>query len=305
MNTSRRNFLKTSTFSVAAATLFSENLFALAKKDVYLGIQLYSVRADMGKDAAGTLKQIAGIGYKYVEHANYINRKFYKYDPADFKKLLDDLGLKMVSGHTQLKKEHWDSAKNDFTDEWKYTVADAATAGQSYVVSPWLDESLRKSYDDFKHFMDIFNKSGELCKKSGMKFGYHNHDFEFNTLIDGKKIYDLIMQNTDPSLVAQQLDIGNLYNGGAVAADIVKQYPGRFELMHVKDEIKSSNPSSNGGEKYESTILGAGIVNTRSVIDAGRKAGTSYFIVEQESYQGKAPIDSAKEDFDIMKKWGY
>jgi sugar phosphate isomerase/epimerase len=301
MSTSRRDFLKTGAFSLAASSLLSEHLFASTAPQLILGIQLYSVRDAMGKDAAGTLKQIAGIGYGYVEHANYRDRKFYNYSATDFKKLLDDLGLKMLSGHTQLLKSHWDDSKNDFTDQWKWTVDDAATAGQKYVISPWLDESLRTRFDDFKHFMDIFNKSGELCKKSGMQFGYHNHDFEFSTILEGKKLYDLILQNTDPALVIQQLDIGNLYNGGAVAGDIVKQYPGRFVSMHVKDEIKSTK----GNEKYESTVLGEGIVHTKDVIDAGRDTGTTYFIVEQESYQGKSSLETAKEDFDIMKKWGY
>jgi len=301
MSTSRRNFIKTSAYSVAATTLFSSKVFSAWKKDQILGIQLYSVRGDMNKDAAGTLKQIADIGYRYVEHANYVDRKFYKYTPVEFKKLLDGLNLKMLSGHTVMGKQHWDESKKDFNDSWKYTVEDAATVGQQYVISPWLDESMRRNMDDLKRYMEVFNKCGELCKKSGMKFGYHNHDFEFNNNIDGKKLYDLILQYTDPGLVAQQLDIGNLYNGGGVAIDIVKQYPGRFELMHVKDEIKTEK----GNEKYESTILGAGIVNTREVIDAGKNSGTVHFIIEQESYQGKSAIESCKEDFEIMKKWGY
>jgi sugar phosphate isomerase/epimerase len=208
----------------------------------------------------------------------------------------------MNSGHTVMGKNHWDESKKDFTDDWKYTVEDAAIAGQKYVISPWLDASMYKTYDDFKHYMDIFNGSGELCKKSGMKFGYHNHDFEFNHQLNGVVLYDLILQNTDPSLVAQQLDMGNLYNGGAKAMDVAKKFPGRFELMHVKDEIPSS---SSGGEKYESTILGAGIVGTKAIVDLGRTTGgTKHFIIEQESYQGKAPIDCAKEDLEIMRKWG-
>ena len=301
MSTSRRDFLKKGAFSLAATTFFSRELFASIKADTMLGIQLYSVRQDMTKDAAGTLKKISDIGYRYVEHANYVDRKFYKYTPTDFKKLLGDLNLQMHSGHTVMGKQHWDVAKNDFTDAWKYTVDDAATVGQKYVISPWLDASMRTNMDDLKRYMNVFNKSGELCKKQGMKFGYHNHDFEFNTNIDGKRLYDLILQYTDPALVAQQLDMGNLYNGGAVAADVVKQYPGRFELMHVKDEIAATK----GNEKYESTILGAGIVNTKAICDAGKGTGTKYYIVEQESYQGKQPVDTAKEDYDIMKKWGY
>ncbi|HMH34893.1 MAG TPA: TIM barrel protein [Puia sp.] len=304
MGTSRRKFLKTSALTMAASTFLSKDMFAaFAAKEEYLGIQLYSVRADMGKDALGTLKELSRIGYKYVEHANYADRKFYKYSPMDFKKVLDDNGLKMYSGHTVMGSKHWDATKNDFTDAWKYTVEDAATVGQRFVISPWLDDSMRKNMDDFKKYMDVFNKSGELCKKSGMKFGYHNHDFEFTTILEGKKLFDLILANTDPSLVAQQLDIGNLYNGGVVAIDIVNQNPGRFEMMHVKDEIKNSTPGSN--EKYESTILGKGIVNTKNVIDTGRKNGTTYFVIEQESYQGMKPLDCAKEDYEIMKKWNY
>jgi sugar phosphate isomerase/epimerase len=256
----------------------------------------------MKKDPLGTLKQLADMGYKNVEHANYVDRKFYTYSAKEFKKVLNDLGMKMPSGHTVLGKKHWDESKNDFTDAWKYTVEDAAIMEQQFVISPSLEKDLRSTADNLKKQMDIFNKSGELCKKSGMQFGYHNHDFEFSEKLGDKTVYDIIMKETDPSLVMQQLDIGNLYNGGAKAIDIVKQYPGRFASMHVKDEILASE----GHEKYESTILGAGIVNTKEVIELGRKSGgTIHFIIEQESYQGKTPLACMKEDYEIMKKWGY
>lgn len=301
MQTSRRNFLKSSTMLVAGSALLPKTLFVPAAGEL-MGIQLYSVRDDMKKDPLGTLKQLAGIGYKHVEHANYVNRKFYGYSATEFKKILGDLGLNMPSGHTVMGKQHWDSSKNDFTDEWKWTVEDAAVLGQQLVISPWLDASLRQNYDDMKRYMEVFNKSGELCKKSGMKFGYHNHDFEFSQKLNDVMVYDIILQNTDPSLVAQQLDIGNMYNGGAKALDIMKKYPGRFQSMHVKDEIKAAS----GNEKYESTILGKGIVPVKEVIDLGRKSGgTIHFIIEQESYQGKTPIECAKEDYSMMKKWGY
>lgn len=305
MHVSRRNFLRNGALAVAGTTLLRNELFAAARAKEILGIQLYSIRDDMKKDPSGTLKQLASMGYKYVEHANYIDRKFYGYSAAEFKKLLDGLGLLMPSGHTVMGKQHWDAAKNDFTDAWKYTVEDAATVGQRYVISPWLDEGLRKTYDDFKAYMDVFNKSGELCKKSGMKFGYHNHDFEFSTKLNGQKLFDLILQNTDPSLVAQQLDIGNMYHAGGIALDIVKQYPGRFELMHVKDEIKAAKGGEMGGA-YESTVLGKGIIPVKQVIDLGKQSGgTKYFIIEQESYQDITPLESAKLDLKQMKAWGY
>jgi sugar phosphate isomerase/epimerase len=302
MLTSRRNFLKTGGFSAAALAIGSRKLLAGTNASARLGIQLYSVRNDMDKDPSGTLKQLADMGYRYVEHANYHNRKFYGYAPADFKKLLEGYGLKMPSGHVVLTPKDYDFTKKDFTDNWKYTVEDAATAGQEYLVSPWLDESLRKNLNDFKTYMDVFNQSGRLCRKHGLKFGYHNHDFEFNTRLEGKLLYDLILEYTDPKLVAQQLDMGNLYNGGAKALDIATRYPGRFELMHVKDEI----PATGGNEKYESTVLGKGIVGTKEVCDIGRRSGgTKYFIVEQESYQELTPLESCRQDFAIMKQWGY
>jgi sugar phosphate isomerase/epimerase len=304
MNTSRRNFLKTGGLSVAALAIGSNKLMAAAKPNTILAIQLYTVREDMRKDPSGTLKQLSDMGYRYVEHANYHDRKFYGYAPADFKKLLSDFGMEMPSGHVVMLPKDYDFTKNQFADSWNYTVEDAATAGQKFLVSPWLDDSKRKNMKDFKEYMDIFNKSGELCKKSGMKFGYHNHDFEFNTKIDGELLYDLILTNTDPALVAQQLDMGNLYNGGFKAIDVAKKYPGRFELMHVKDEILAKKMIE--GEKYESTILGQGIVGTKEVCELGRTTGgTKYFIIEQESYQGLTPLDCSKQDYAIMKKWGY
>jgi sugar phosphate isomerase/epimerase len=305
MNKSRRKFIKGGVLTLAGTAFFGKEMLAAKKEGEIMGVQLYSVRDDMKKDPEGTLKQLAAMGYVYVEHANYVDRKFYGKTAAEFKSLLDSLGLKMRSGHTVLNAKHWDSAANDFTDAWKYTVEDAAAVGQQYVVSPWLDANNRKNYDDLRKFLDMFNKSGELCKKSGMKFGYHNHDFEFSEKLNDMKIFDIILQNTDPALVAQQLDIGNMYHAGGIAADIIKQYPGRFELMHVKDEIKISGAGEMGG-KYESTILGKGIIPVKEVLDLGRKAGgTLHFIVEQESYQGKTPIECVKEDLAILKKWGY
>ncbi|PVD51053.1 xylose isomerase [Terrimonas sp.] len=301
MKNSRRAFLKKSSMALAGATLFSADLFAAINTPELLGVQLYSIREDMKKDPLGSLKKVAEIGYKNVEHANYIDRKFYGYGAKEFRKILDDLGLKMPSGHTVMRKDHWDETKNDFTDAWKWTVEDAAILGQQIVISPSLEQAQRKTYDDLKRFMDVFNKSGELCKKSGMRFGYHNHAFEFSEKLNDQTIFDIILQNTDPKLVAQQLDVGNMYNAGAKALDVMKKYPDRFESMHVKDEIKSTE----GHEPYESTILGAGVIPVKEIIDLGRKSGTKHFIVEQESYQGKTPMESIAQDFKIMKKWGY
>jgi sugar phosphate isomerase/epimerase len=150
--------------------------------------------------------------------------------------------------------------------------------------------------------MDVYNKCGELCQTKGMKFAYHNHWFEFSEKLNGEKVFDIMMKSMDPKKVVMQLDIGNLYIGGAVAIDVVNQYPGRFENVHVKDMIKVEG----GAEPYESTILGQGIVNAKQVVDQMTKiGGTTCYIIEQESYQGKTPMDCIKADLDIMKGWGY
>ena len=303
MNTSRRTFIKSGAALIAAAAVMpGEVLAAKKRKKGIIGVQLYSVRDDMRKDPLGSLKKVAAMGYEYVEHANYVDRKFYGYTHQEFRKVLDDLGLKMISGHTVMGRQHWDEARNDFSDSWKYTVDDAAVLGQRYVVSPSMDNSMRSKYDDFMHYMEIFNKCGELCRKQGMKFGYHNHDFEFSEKLNNEKLFDIMMRTMDPDKVVVQLDMGNLYNGGAVALDVVRQYPGRFENLHVKDEIAASE----GSDKYESTIIGKGIVNAREVIDLATKiGGTEVYIIEQESYQGKTPMECIEEDLKVMKSWGY
>ncbi len=302
MKSSRRSFLKNSALTIAGSALLKYPLFAETRKGELTGIQLYSVRDDMKLNPYKTLEQLSKMGYKYVEHANYVDRKFYGWKAKEFRKVLDDLGLKMPSGHTKMLFTHWDAATNDFNDAWKYTVEDAAVCGQHFVISPSMEESTRKNYDELKKLLDMFNKSGELCQKSGMKFGYHNHHFEFKESLNGKTLFDIILTETDPQMVIQQLDIGNMINGGAKALDIMQKYPGRFASMHVKDEIRSGDPKQ---EEYVSTILGAGIIPVKDIIDLGRKWGTTDFIIEQESYQGKAPIDCAKEDLSVIKKWGY
>lgn len=301
MKTSRRSFIQNSAVLLAGTALLSKAAWAASKSSEIVGLQLYSVRDDMKKDPLGTLTQLAKIGYKHVEHANYIDRKFYGYTAVDFKKILNDLGLKMPSGHTVMGKKHWDAEKKDFTDAWKQTVEDAAYMGQKYVISPSMDESMRKTYDDMVRYLDVFNLCGDLCQKSGMKFGYHNHWAEFSEKLNGIKLFDIMMQKLDVNKVIMQLDIGNMYIAGAKALDVIGQYPGKFELIHVKDEI-----AVNTAEKFESAILGKGILPVKEVIDLCRKSGgTKVYIVEQESYQDKAPIACMKEDFDVMKKWGY
>lgn len=306
MTTSRRDFLKTGSL-VLGGTVLIPGLACqpgakktAATKDYTVALQLYSVRNEMKEDPMATLTQLARMGYTHVEHANYVDFKFYGWTAAEFKNVLDGLGLKMPSGHTVLGNNHWNADLQDFTDDWKKLVDDAAYMDQEYVVSPWLDASLRQTYDDFMRFMEVFNKCGELCNKSGMRFGYHNHDFEFSETLNGEIIYDLMMKNTDPDKVVMQLDTGNMYVAGALAKDVLGNYPGRYDNIHIKDMVKTED-----GEKFESTVLGKGLLPMKEITDMARDSGTKLFVIEQEAYQGKTPMACMEENFKVLQEWGY
>jgi len=301
MNFNRRTFLKTGALAVTGTALFGNTYCASSGRKGITGLQLYSVRDDMATDPEGSLSRLAEMGYRYVEHASYSDRKFYGFSPAEFRKILDGKGLSMVSGHVEFVRSDWDTTLKDFSDRWKYTVEDAAACGQKYVVTPWLEESIRRNYDDFMTFMDVFNRCGELCNKWGMKFGYHNHDFEFSEKFNGESLFDIMMRNIDPDLVVVQLDTGNLYNGGAVAKDVVDRYPGRFEFVHLKDVVRTGDEG-----QFESTVIGEGVAEVREVLAMIEKTGGARVIItEQEAYQDKTPMECARLNLEIMKKWGY
>jgi sugar phosphate isomerase/epimerase len=307
MKLSRRHWLATSGAAVAGSLLIPKGLQAMAVlpgKKAGVGIQLYTVRDHMNKDAEGTLRQVAAIGYKNVEHAGYWKGKFYGRTPVEFRKLLEGLGLNLVSGHVSIGPDHWDDARQQFTDEWKNTVEAAVLAGQRYLVTPSMDESWRKDYDTLLHYLDVFNRFGAYCKQHGIKFGYHSHNMEFDIFFHQQRIYDLILQHTDPALVAQEMDIGNMYAAGGRPLQLFKQYPGRFELLHLRDEIKSPGTGERD-QGYDSTVLGRGVLPVAEIISAAAKrGGTVQFIVEQESFQGLDSLDCAREDFQFLQKCG-
>jgi sugar phosphate isomerase/epimerase len=255
----------------------------------------------MKSDPKGSLKKLADMGYKVVEHAGYANRKFYGFVPSEFKKILEELGMKMYSGHVDFGMQAWDASKNDFTDTWKQTVEDAAYMGQKFVLTPELAENAQKDYDALLKVIDLWNKCGELCQKYGMKFGYHD-DFNGNTVLHDMKLYDIIMKYSDPKLTIQQFDIANLYNAaGTDPMDVIKEYPGRFVSLHVKDVLKEKNKENS----HDSTILGKGVLDVKDVLSLAIKNGAWLLIIEQEAYQKESPMDCVKDDLAAMKKWGY
>jgi sugar phosphate isomerase/epimerase len=301
---SRRKFIGLAATAVcawpaAAARARFAVVAARARADV--GLQLYSVRDEMNRDAAGTLRKVKEIGYSQVEHAGYWQGKFYGYPAKDFKTLLDSIGLDMPSGHVAIQTTDYNDGSKEFSADWREAVESAATAGQRYLITPDFPEPWRKDKDTVLRYLEVFNACGSFCKSLGVKFGYHNHTMEFDRIYDGASLYELILQHTDPSLVALQLDVGLLYAAGVNAQEMIREHAGRFELMHVKDEFRKPGGGERG-QGYESTVLGRGELKLAEIVRLGRdKGGVKYFIVEQESFQDLPELECARRDYQFVQ----
>lgn len=253
-----------------------------AKKMKTFGLQLYTLRDDMPKDPKGVLKQVASFGYKQIESYEHKDLgMFWGMSPADFKKYMDDLGMKIVSSHCDISKD------------FEKKAADAASIGMKYLLCPW--KGPQKSIDDFKRFADEFNQKGEICKKNGIRFGYHNHDYSFKTL-DGQIPQDVMMKGTDASLVDYEMDMYWVVTGGQDPIEWMKKYPNRFTMCHVKDRMKGATESG------ASCTLGQGSIDYATILKESRKHGMEYFVVEQERYDGTTPLKAVEDNSAYMKK---
>ncbi|MDB5153055.1 MAG: sugar phosphate isomerase/epimerase [Mucilaginibacter sp.] len=285
--TSRRSFLKTSAM-LSAGLLVSPQLFAYDKK--YIGLQLYTVRNAMGKDAAGTLAKVAQIGYNSVE-GGYGDGKFYGLDGKAFGAILKQNNLIMPSCHYQLG-EASAAAKGTILNGWDKAVDDAAAIGLKYMVCAWLAPSERGSLDHYKKLAEDFNKAGEACKRAGIQFCYHNHDFEF-IQENGKYPYETLLDNSDKDLVKMEIDLYWLTKAKQDPIALIEKHPGRFPLWHVKD--------MDNTPKQMFTEVGNGVIDFKKIFAHSNKAGLKYFFVEQDICPGD-PFDSITQSITYIKK---
>lgn len=297
-STSRRDFLRQSGLAALSLGALPELLAARATSVVakgqfeHVSVQLYSVREDMGKDAMGTLRQVAAAGYKEVEPASYVNGKVYGMTPTDFRKACNDLGMNVTSSHVTFQKQDWDADKKQVSDRWKKIMEDSAAMGQKYLISAGFAAD-KKDFDAVKRWLEAFNVAGQAAKSHGLKFGFHNHTDEFTSMHEGKSIFQHMVETLDPKLCTIQFDTCNAKLANADAAYWISKYPKNFEMMHVKDKAKG---------KDESTTMGTGEIDFGPVFAAAKKAGIKYYVMEQESYEGTTPIACIKTDLDWMKK---
>ncbi|SFQ64653.1 sugar phosphate isomerase/epimerase family protein [Hymenobacter arizonensis] len=289
---SRRNFLASAAL-LSAGALVSPALLAAPKKR-YIGLQLYTVRAAMEKDPAGTLAQLAKIGYNSVEGATYTgSQKFYGMTPQAFAALLKRNGMIMPSSHYRLGQELTNGAptKGTILHDWDRAVDDAAAAGVKYMVCAYLSEPERGTLDQYKYVADQLNKAGERCQKAGLQLCYHNHDFEF-VAQNGKLPMDVLLA-TDKKLVQIELDLYWVTKAGLDPLDLFAKHPGRFPLWHVKDMDRT--------EKKFFTEVGNGSIDFKKIFAKAQLAGLQYFFVEQDATPG-SPFDSVTKSMAYIKK---
>ncbi|KKL17209.1 hypothetical protein LCGC14_2487840, partial [marine sediment metagenome] len=251
--------------------------FTAAKKQKF-GVQLYSFRDAMAEDALGTLKKIADIGIVEIESARSTKGLYYGLSPEDMKSACEDLGMKLTSGHVALD------------DNFQDTMEQAAASGQEYVICSSMPSD-GQTLDNYKKVADQFNTAGEDCKKLGLKFGYHNHEYEFES-VNGTVLYDVLLDNTDENLVHMEMDLGWVVVAGKDPLAYFAKYPERFPLWHLKDMNM---------EEKESTEFGKGGLDIANLIAHRKDSGVKHIYIEQEEY-ASTPFESMKENMAFLRK---
>lgn len=272
----RRNFLATlgvAAFGIARSdAAAASELLASSKKIKRIGLQLYTVRDLMKADVPGTLARVAGIGYKEVEFAGYFG-----HTPAQIRDLLRRNGLSSPSSHLPFES---------LETGWQKMLDDAKAAGHKWVTIAWLPEEKRRTLDDWKRHAALFNRAAAQAKEAGLRFAYHNHDFEIRPM-DGTRPLDLLLNSTDPKLVDFELDLYWAVYGGGNPLDFFNRYPKRFPMVHVKD---SSGPPDN-----RIVDVGQGTIDFRSIFAQSEKAGIKNYFVEHD--QPADPIATIRNSY--------
>lgn len=284
---SRREFLKiTAAGAIGAAFLSQYGCKSIPK----LGLQLYTIRDAMTADVQGSLKIVSDIGYKYVELADYADRKFYRHSPAEFLKIVQDLGMEILSSHTQVE------GAGVTLDNARIMAEDHAKLGVKYCLQPWIVEEMRTTIASYQRMAENWNKIGAVMKEFGIQFGYHNHNFEFAT-VEGKVPYfDVMLAELDKDLVTMELDMFWATKAGQDPVELFKKYPGRFKLFHLKDAYTRQAPFYEV-IKDDIAPVGEGVIDFKAIIAAKDTAGMKYMIVEQDQSRDNTIMQDIKTSF--------
>lgn len=284
----RRRFLKNTTLISAGILLTSCEFGATSKK---AGIQLYSLRDIIGNDVKGTIAAVAAAGYKEVEmYGLSADQQFFGWKVKDFAALLQQQQLTSPSGHYSPEKYLFENGSDD---EVKKLCDVARTMSHRYIVIPWLKEEKRKTIDQYKQLADRISKAAVICKAEGIELAYHNHDFEFAD-INGQNGYDILLKETDSTMLMMQLDLYWVVKAGYDPIEILKSYPGRFPMLHVKDMDKI--------DETKNTEVGNGSINFKKIFEHASKAGVKHYYVEQENNYQPDILGSINRSSNFLRK---
>lgn len=281
----RRSFITQS--ALASTSLL---FYTSCKSEKLIGLQLYTLREDAAKNIQNTIAYIAQAGYNNVELFGYNNRNYFGLSIPQMANLLKQHNLKSTSGHYGLEKYLFQSNE----DELKQVIEDAHTLQHEYIVIPWLKEDQRRTITQYKQLAEKMNKAGEMCKTSGLKLAYHNHNFEFETKDENTGItgYETLLQETEPSLVNFEMDLYWVIYAEEQPIRFFEKYEKRFPLWHVKDMALVP-------EKH-SVEVGKGIINFKELFSYRQQAGLQYFFVEQEVFT-VAPKEAIVTSYSYIK----
>jgi sugar phosphate isomerase/epimerase len=274
----RRSFI-----GAVGATVLAQRLgaFGADRQLKKIGVQLYTVRTQLEKDFEGTIAKVAEIGYKEVEFFTY-----YGHEPKEVKAILERHGLTSPSTHVPMK---------DLREKLQQSIDAAHIIGHEWIVNPWVDEEDRGSIENWKRIAAFLNQTAMKVQAAGLKFAYHNHDFEFKP-IDGRLPYDVLQADTDPKLVQFEMDMYWITRGGQDPLKYFNKYPGRYPLVHVKDMEKPA--------RHNFTEVGRGRIDFKRIFAQSEKAGIQHYYVEQDETPG-SPFDSLKISYDYLKNLKY
>ena len=246
-----------------------------------IALQLYSVRDDCARDFFGTIRQVAAMGYDGVEFAGYHGAT-----SEDIRKVLDETGLKVAGSHAG-----FDTLQDDKIDE---TIRFHHVLGCTNLVVPWLPEATRATPEACKETAGKLNAIAEKLKAHGMRTGFHCHHCDMSPLEGGKSAWDLLGENTLPEFI-MQYDTANGMAGGADPVQPILDFPGRGITVHLKEW------SGEHGAK----VIGKGLVPWEKVFEACETvAGTEWYVVEHESYEGMTPLEAVSSCLTNLRKLG-
>jgi sugar phosphate isomerase/epimerase len=272
----KRNICRNLVFLCLLLICFSATAITADARNIKrIGVQLYTVRAEMERDFEGTLKRIAALGYDELEFAGLFNR-----DPKEVRALVKKLGMKIIGSHINSEKLKTDP---------EGAIAETTSLGAKYMVLAWFPPEQRKTLDDWKNWVTLINRVGKMAHEKGIQFLYHNHNFEFEP-IEGIVPYDLLLDTIDRRYVKFEIDLYWLKLAGRDPETLFAEYPKGFPLSHVKDMSKTENVMVDVGD---------GRINFADVFKQSAASGMKHYFVEHDDT--KAPFETLERSIKYLR----